>query len=182
MGFHISKSEVLIPYTLSIEIFLLLNEQQRQPKRTMCGFGLQSLFGRNILELLVYYLMPNNAKILKIWSLLVCLSALVAFNIMKVDISCIITFDSSPSCSNFITCATLTTVPCESDVLSIWRGRQTPTFKSHRIIVRLRIMAKRGWPESIWNAALLWLMQLNLETGTCRAGRLYALWSGWWQF
>ena len=148
----------------------------------MCGFGLQSLFGRNILELLVYYLMPNKAKMLKIWSLLVCLSALVAFNIMKVDISCIITCDSSPYCSNFITCAMLTTVPCESDVLSFWRCRQAPTFKSHRIIVRLRIMAKRGWPESIWNAALLWLMQLNLETGTCRTGRLYTLWSGWWQF
>ena len=34
----------------------------RQPKRTMCGFGLQRSFGRNILELLVYYLMPNKCK------------------------------------------------------------------------------------------------------------------------
>ena len=34
----------------------------RQPKRTMFGFGLQRSFGRNILELLVYYLMPNKCK------------------------------------------------------------------------------------------------------------------------
>ena len=34
----------------------------RQPKRTICGFGLQRSFGRNILELLVYYLMPNKCK------------------------------------------------------------------------------------------------------------------------
>ena len=34
----------------------------RQPKRTICGFGLQRSFGRNILELLVYYLMQINAK------------------------------------------------------------------------------------------------------------------------
>ena len=37
----------------------------RQPKRTICGFGLQRSFGRNILELLVYYLMPNKCKNLK---------------------------------------------------------------------------------------------------------------------
>ena len=43
-------------------------------------------------------------KVLKIWSLLVCLSVLVALKITKVDISCIITCDSGPYCSNFITC------------------------------------------------------------------------------
>ena len=32
---------------------------------TMFGFGLQRSFGRNILELLVYYLMPNKCKNLK---------------------------------------------------------------------------------------------------------------------
>ena len=37
----------------------------RQPKCTMFGFGLQRSFGRNILELLVYYLMPNKCKNLK---------------------------------------------------------------------------------------------------------------------
>ena len=37
----------------------------RQPKRTMFGCGLQRSFGRNILELLVYYLMPNKGKNLK---------------------------------------------------------------------------------------------------------------------
>ena len=37
----------------------------RQPKRTMCGFGLQRSFGLNILELLVYYLMLNKRKNLK---------------------------------------------------------------------------------------------------------------------
>ena len=37
----------------------------RQPKRTMCGFRLQRSFGRNILELLVYYLMLNKRKNLK---------------------------------------------------------------------------------------------------------------------
>ena len=54
----------------------------------MFGFGLRRSFGRNILELLVYYLMPNkyNAKILKIRSLLVCPSVLVAFKITKVKI------------------------------------------------------------------------------------------------
>ena len=36
--------------------------QHRQPKRTMCGFGLQRSFGRNILELLAYYLKPNKCK------------------------------------------------------------------------------------------------------------------------
>ena len=66
----------------------------RQPKRTMFGFGLQRSFGRNILELLVYYLMPNKCKNLKIRSLLVCLSVLVAFKIMKVEIFCFITCDS----------------------------------------------------------------------------------------
>ena len=34
----------------------------RQPKRTVCGFGLQRSFGGNTLELLVYYLMPNKCK------------------------------------------------------------------------------------------------------------------------
>ena len=37
----------------SLKVFFL---QHRQPKRNMCGFGLQRSFGRNILELLVYYL------------------------------------------------------------------------------------------------------------------------------
>ena len=37
----------------------------RQPKRTICGFGLQRSFGPNIIELLVYYLMPNKRKNLK---------------------------------------------------------------------------------------------------------------------
>ena len=32
-------------------------------------------------------------------------------------------------------------------------------------------MAKRSWPESIPNAALLGLMQPNLETGALRTGR-----------
>ena len=39
-------------------------------------------------------------------SLLVCLSVLVAFKITKVEISCIITCDLGPYCSNFITCQT----------------------------------------------------------------------------
>ena len=59
-------------------------------------------FGRNILELLVYYLMPNKCKNLKIRSLLVCLSVLVAFKITKVDISCIITCNSGPHCSKSV--------------------------------------------------------------------------------
>ena len=43
-------------------------------------------------------------KVLKIWSLLVFLLVLVAFKITKIDISCIITCDSGPYWSNFITC------------------------------------------------------------------------------
>ena len=37
----------------------------RQPKRTMCRSRLQRSFGRNILELLVHYLMPKKCKKLK---------------------------------------------------------------------------------------------------------------------
>ena len=40
--------------------FRILKLEHRQPKRTMCGFGLQRSFGRNILELLVYHLMLNK--------------------------------------------------------------------------------------------------------------------------
>ena len=51
----------------------------RQPKRTMFGFGLQRSFGQNILELLVYYLMPNkckNVKDMKSSCLSICTSSL----------------------------------------------------------------------------------------------------------
>ena len=57
------------------ELFL----NHRQPKRTMCEFGLQRSFGRNILELLVHYLMPNKCKNLKDMKssyLSVCISSL----------------------------------------------------------------------------------------------------------
>ena len=43
--------------------------------------------------------------------------------------------------------------------------------ESRMITVRLRIMVKRSWPESMQNAALLGLMQSNLETGACRTDR-----------
>ena len=43
----------------------LSKSRRRQPKRTMFGFGLQRSFGRNILELLLYYLIPNKCKNLK---------------------------------------------------------------------------------------------------------------------
>ena len=63
---------IVIPTMLSLCIFygsgILLIKRwsyHRQPKRTMCGFGLQRSFGRNILELLVYYLMLNKRKNLK---------------------------------------------------------------------------------------------------------------------
>ena len=48
--------------------------------------------------------MPNKWKNLKDMKSSVCLSVLVAFKITKVDTSCIITCDSGPYCSNFITC------------------------------------------------------------------------------
>ena len=54
-------------------------------------------FGRNILELLVYYLMLNkckNLKDMKSSCLCVCISSL--YDITKDDISCIITCDSGP--------------------------------------------------------------------------------------
>ena len=61
-------------------------------------------FGRSILELLVYYLMPNKCKNLKDMKSS-CLSVCtIAFKITKVDISCIITCDSGPYCSSLITC------------------------------------------------------------------------------
>ena len=47
------------------DIMAILCLLRRQPKRTMCGLGLQRSFGRNILEILVYYLMPNKCKHLK---------------------------------------------------------------------------------------------------------------------
>ena len=50
---------------LSITDIHVFPSSHRQPKRTRCQFGLQRLFGRNILELLVYYLMPNKCKNLK---------------------------------------------------------------------------------------------------------------------
>ena len=62
-------------------------------------------FGRSILELLGYYLMPNkrkNLKDMKSSCLSVC--TIIAFKITKVDISCIITCDSGPYCSSLITC------------------------------------------------------------------------------
>ena len=61
--------------------------------------------------------------------------------------------------------AKLTTLPRDSDVLSIWRGRQAPRFESRRITVRLCIMAKRScswsWAETMRNTALLGLVQPN---------------------
>ena len=47
------------------DIMAILCLLHRQPKHTMCGLGLQRSFGRNILEILVYYLMPNKCKNLK---------------------------------------------------------------------------------------------------------------------
>ena len=70
----------------------------------MCALELQRSLGRNILELLMYYLMPNKCKHLKDMKSFCLSSVLVAFKITKVDISCIITCDSDPYCSNFITC------------------------------------------------------------------------------
>ena len=49
----------------AVSSFLYSARTTGQPKRTMFGFGLQRSFGRNILELLVYYLMPNKCKNLK---------------------------------------------------------------------------------------------------------------------
>ena len=48
---------------MASEHILVFNH--RKPKRTICGFGLQRSFGWNILELLVYYLMPKKCKNLK---------------------------------------------------------------------------------------------------------------------
>ena len=61
-------------------------------------------FGRNVLELLVYYLMLNKCKNLKDMKSSCFLFVLVAFKTTKVDISCIITCRSRPYCSNSITC------------------------------------------------------------------------------
>ena len=47
---------------MRIKNLVYLLSHHRQPKRTMFGFGLQRSFGRIILELLVYYLMPNKCS------------------------------------------------------------------------------------------------------------------------
>ena len=58
---------------------LLASANHRQPKRTICEFGLRRSFGRNILELLVYYLMlkkRKNLKDMKSSYLFICTSSL----------------------------------------------------------------------------------------------------------
>ena len=57
------ESKGHIPLLYNIINACMINH--RQPKPTMCGSVLQRSFGRNILELLVYYLMPNKCKNLK---------------------------------------------------------------------------------------------------------------------
>ena len=55
-------SHVFLVFTVAVPLIIICLSYHRQPKRTICGFGLQRSFGRNILELLVYYLMPNKCK------------------------------------------------------------------------------------------------------------------------
>ena len=55
---------------------------------------------------------------------------------------------------------------CRSDAVA-----KLQDFESRWITVTLRIMVKRIWPESMRNAALLGLMQPNLETGARRVGK-----------
>ena len=57
------ESKGHIPLLYNIINACMINH--RQPKRAMCRFALQRSFGRNKLELLVYYLMPNKCKNLK---------------------------------------------------------------------------------------------------------------------
>ena len=53
-NFHVA---LLIKFTQGRTVFCWkCSWKHRQPKRTMCGFGLQRSSGRNILELLLYYL------------------------------------------------------------------------------------------------------------------------------
>ena len=93
--------EMMVFCTLSLEIWIPFFFSG-SPSALCLGSGFRGhLVG--VLELLVYYLMPSKCKN-QIRSLLVCLSVLVAFKITKVEISCIITCDSGPYCSNFITC------------------------------------------------------------------------------
>ena len=61
---QVTRFQLIAGSTLQwLQVYLF---EHRQSKRTMSGFGLQRSFGRNILELLLYYLMPNKCKILKI--------------------------------------------------------------------------------------------------------------------
>ena len=76
-----------------------------------------------------------NAKILKIRSLLVCLSVLVAFKITKVEISCIITCDWGTYCSNFIACQTCIRIYNAKKKITITRNIDSEislTFSSTR--------------------------------------------------
>ena len=47
---------------MRIKDLVYLLSHHRQPKRTTFGFWLQRSFGRIILELFVYYLMPNKCS------------------------------------------------------------------------------------------------------------------------
>ena len=74
-----------ITYKLCYYLFILLHTKglqfspQAAQAHYVCGFGLQKSFGRNILELLVYYLMLNkrkNLKDMKSSCLCICTSSL----------------------------------------------------------------------------------------------------------
>ena len=62
---HVKISKHGVPLRALVPCKCYWECSHRQPERTMCGFGLQRSFGRNILELLVYYLMLNKRKNLK---------------------------------------------------------------------------------------------------------------------
>ena len=73
----------------------------------MFGFGLQRSFGRNILELLVYYLMPNKCKNLKDMKspcLSICTSSLLDNEGRDFSLALLHVIRALNYCSNFITC------------------------------------------------------------------------------
>ena len=96
-----------------------------------------------------------------------CLCVLVAFKIKKVDISCIITCDSGPYCSNVITCIGIYDAKKEKKSWSreiLIQKAALPSVHSHSVsygrserpFSRLSSEESRKDKIHVWNVCLCW--------------------------